>query len=116
MTCAEAYVIRADAAAELARQYALAREMRENPDQVEHVRRATMVIPPSDDPRDRGYWTPERIASVRNGLGMTRREFGEVFGMSWRAVSKWVSGENRPSLDKIPVLMDLKRRLEDAGE
>lgn len=116
MTCAEAYVIRADAAAELARQYALARELRENPDQVEHVRRATMVIPPSDDPRDRGYWTPERIASVRNGLGMSHRAFAALFGMSGKNTCKWEQGQNRPSLDKIPVLMDLERRLEDAGE
>lgn len=116
MTCAETYVIRADAAAELARQYALAREMRENPDQVEHVRRATPApIPASDDPRDRGYWTPERIGALRKGLGMTQREFGEVFGMSWRGMSKWEQGENRPSPDKIPVLMDLEKRLEDAG-
>ncbi len=116
MTCAETYVIRADAAAELARQYALAREMRENPDQVEHVQRATMVILPSDDPRDRGYWTPERIAAVRTGLGMTQREFGEVFGLSEGNTYKWERGENRPSLDKIPLLIDLEKRLKETRD
>lgn len=116
MTCAETYVIRAAADAELARQYALARELRENPDQVEHVRRATMVISPSDDPRDRGYWTPERIVAVRTGLGMTQREFAEVFGASEGNMYKWETGINRPPPNKIPMLIDLEKRLKDAGE
>lgn len=116
MTCAETYAIRADAAAELARQYALARELRENPDQVEHVRRATMVIPPSDDPRDRGYWTPERIVAVRTGLGMTQREFAEVFGASEGNTYKWETGINRPPPNKIPMLIDLEKRLKETRD
>ena len=41
--------------------------------------------------------TPAEIAKVRQGLGLSQREFAEVFGVSLSAIRHWEQGLRTPT-------------------
>ena len=43
----------------------------------------------------------ERIKLIRKHLGLNQKEFGDILGVSQRAVSNWESGRNEPSIEVL---------------
>jgi len=74
--------VRAAADAELARQYAMARELRGEP-QGEWVPVQTALM---DQP---AYWTPERIHRLRTWLRDSPAEFAARLGVGRKTVDNW---------------------------
>ena len=49
-------------------------------------------------------WTKGRIKSLRLRLGLTQKEFGEVFGLAMRTVQDWELGNRKPSASSRKLL------------
>ena len=43
----------------------------------------------------------ERIKFIRKHLGLNQKEFGDILGVSQRAISNWESGRNEPSIEVL---------------
>ncbi|MES2342288.1 MAG: helix-turn-helix domain-containing protein [Pseudomonadota bacterium] len=54
------------------------------------------------------YWTPKRIAGLRDKLDLTQTAFAERVGVTRRQVAAWEAGESRPSGPAV-VLLNLLR-------
>lgn len=48
----------------------------------------------------------ERIAELREGTGLSQRDFGEKVGVSKQAVYQWEKGKRQPSTDLLDQLAD----------
>ena len=93
--------VRADAERELARQYAMARELRPE-------LHAEEWGEPEYESWQREYWTAERIVWLRNAFGDSQKEFAERAGIARATVSWWENRANGVSLSMIPRLMALE--------
>ena len=50
---------------------------------------------------------PEKILSLRTGLGLSQEELAQRLEVSRQSVSKWETGQSVPDLDKLIKLADL---------
>lgn len=58
--------------------------------------------------------TSQEIKDLRQRLGWTLREMGDVLGVSHMAISKWERGERTPGPYKRAALERLRERLNEA--
>lgn len=93
--------VRAEADAELARQYAMARELRPE-------LHAEGWGEPECESWQREYWTAERIVWLRNAFGDSQSQFAKRAGVAKSAVQHWERMRGHPGLSMIPRLVALE--------
>jgi DNA-binding transcriptional regulator YiaG len=62
-------------------------------------------------------WTPERIAALRAGLGLSQAAFAEELGVRQQTVSEWETGRYQPrgATARMLTLLAEARSPYDAG-
>ena len=56
-------------------------------------------------------WTIERIAQMRDRLGLSRAEFARLLGVDARTVYRWEAGESSPTGPAEAVLLGIDQAL-----
>lgn len=92
--------VRAELDAELQRQYAMARELRDID---------TVLY----EPWQVEYWTSDRVRTLRELYKESAAVFCKRLGVSSSAVSNWENMVSRPRIDIIPKLMELDRQVRE---
>jgi len=59
--------------------------------------------------------SPGFIVSLREGLGLTQKEFGERLGVDKMTVSRWERGAVRPSAESLRAMETLRREAARRG-
>ncbi len=56
-------------------------------------------------------WSIERIAQVRDRLGLSRAEFAKLLGVDTRTVYRWEAGQSAPTGSAEAVLLGIEQAL-----
>ncbi|MBX6421746.1 MAG: helix-turn-helix domain-containing protein [Nevskia sp.] len=69
------------------------------PDLADQVRAARAALRPTGP-----ELSPEEIRSIRQRHGLTMRQMADMLGVSETTVSRWESGQRRPSVQRRHIL------------